>query len=83
MPGLHRTRRTTHHVLTVPTRPQPPIRCLLELRYDGTLTLTRQAGCTEEDVYDILRLLTQSNGPFDHVTILPNPGSSLQMPAQE
>lgn len=41
------------------------------MRHDGFLTVTRQPGCTEADVHDILRFLTESNGPFDYVTILP------------
>src|SRR5829696_4011840 len=49
----------------------PPIRCVLELRYDGTLAITRLPGCTISDVHDILRLPTQSPGPFDYIAILP------------
>ena len=49
----------------------PPIRCLLEMQYDGFLSVTRQPGCSQDDVLDILRLLTQSDGPFDHITIMP------------
>src|SRR5215218_5794985 len=55
----------------------PPIRCVLELRYDGTLTITRLPGCTESDVHDLLRLLAQSDGPFDYVTILPEPAEAV------
>jgi hypothetical protein len=59
---------------SIPSLPEhPPIRCMLEMRYDGHITITRQPGCTPTDVYDILRLLTQSGGPFDHLTILPSP----------
>ena len=49
----------------------PPILCVLEMKYDGFLSVTRQPGCSQDDLYEILRLLTQSDGPFSHLTILP------------
>lgn len=39
------------------TPDHPPIQCLLELRYDGTVAIIAKHGCTNEDIRDLLRQL--------------------------
>jgi len=44
------------------------IRCVLDLRYDGTLAVTATHGCTESDVHDLLDLLHSAHRTPDDPT---------------
>ncbi len=35
----------------------PPIQCLLELHYDGTVSVTAKHGCSDEEIRDLLHRL--------------------------
>jgi len=48
-----------------------PIQCLLEMQDDRSITVIPKAGCSMADVHDMLRLLTLTNGHFEHLTIAP------------
>ena len=36
----------------------PSIQCLLELHYDGTVSVTAKQGCSDEEIRDLLNQLT-------------------------
>lgn len=38
----------------IETSEYAPIRCLLELRYDGTVSVLARRGCSERDIHDLL-----------------------------
>ena len=42
----------------------PPIQCLLELRYDGTVGVVTKRGCTDQDIYETLRQLAEARWSF-------------------
>ena len=60
---------------TLIAQPQPepehrPIQCLVEMLYDGTISVVVRPGCSVADVHDMLQQLTLCDGNFEHLTIV-------------
>jgi hypothetical protein len=54
----------------------PSIHCLMELRYDGTVSVIAKSGCSDSEVHEMLSLLASGTGnllPSDRDTE-PTPG---------
>lgn len=47
------------------TPEHPPIWCLLELRYDGTVSIIVKRGCSNHDLHELLTLLAAAEWPPD------------------
>lgn len=47
-----------------------PIRCILEMTADSQIAVVVKPGCSVPDVHDMLRLLSRSDGHFDHLTFV-------------
>lgn len=52
-------------VTTIEPSEHPSIQCLFELRYDGTVSVISKSGCSNLDVFEVLRLLLTADWAFD------------------
>ena len=60
-----RTRREEPTLASqAPADEHPPIQCLLELHYDGTLAIVARRGCTDQDIHDMFRQFTDAVWPY-------------------
>lgn len=51
-------------------RDYQPIRCVLEVDADSRLAVIVRPGCSVGDVYDMLQLLADAGGHFEHLTLV-------------
>lgn len=65
-----------------PAEEHPPIQCLLELRYDGTVAIIARHGCTTQDIHDLLHQLTHATWPHHQAASKRNPSSPETLSAE-
>ncbi len=56
-PAGHEHEPAMTHTTPEKEADHPPIQCLLELHYNGTVSVTAKRGCSEEEIRDLLHQL--------------------------